>query len=349
MDDPEDISSLFFGDEAAGPARAQALAAALRGKQQLGQLGVLTGDKVLGSVGQQMLRGAQEQQDLIPKAANMRLQRAMEAEKARTEADWRRSQEAHMQQQESIARQQLAQGKYVQGQWGVLNTKTGAVDPYQKPPKEASPQELEKEWKDLTDSLSTTRGRGNLNKEQQQRLYAGDRIRAIAANPDGSPKDLPPSQMAELAAMSAQLAQGSSPTQHAIESMTPSSVGSDASKLQQWLLNEPRGAGQQKFVQLLLDQARREEEVIKPQIRAAQFQAIPNYVHLRGKDKARFEAIAKASGIDPSSIDDAGLERAAQQAASAPHPQADAALKWARENPDDARSARILARLGGAR
>lgn len=308
----DDLSALFFGDEAEGPSNAAALAKALRGQQQLGTLGLLTGDKVLGGVGQQLLRGAQEKQELIPKAANMRLQRAMEAEKARTEAQWRAEQGRHMQQQEAIARQQLAQGKFVQGQWGVLNTKTGDVDPYVKPPKEPSPKDVDADFTALTKAISTSQGRGNINVEQQKRLNASERIKAIAVNPDGTPKNLNPNTMVELAAASAAMISGGSPAMHTIEAMTPSSVGSDWSKIQQWLTNEPAGTDQRKFVQLMLDQANREEETIKPQIRAAQLQALPNYAHLSKKDANRYRSILKSNGIDPDSVDESGLERMKQ-------------------------------------
>lgn len=348
--EPADIASLFFADEESAPQKAAALARALRGQQQLGTLGLLTGDKVLGGVGQQMLANASQQQEAIPRTANMRLQRQMEAQKAQTEADWRHTQAEHMTAQEALGRAQLDANRYKEGALGVIDSRTGKLDQYVKPPKEPTSKELETQWKGLTDALSTTHGRSNLNVEQQKRLYAGDRIKAIAMNPDGTPKDLNPNNMSEVGMLSAALAAGSSPTQHAVESMTPSSVGSDWAKIQQWLTNEPKGAGQQKFVQLMLDQAHREEETIKPQIRAAQLQALPNYAHLSAKDKVRYESLLKSNGIDPSSVDEKGLERVMEKAAGASaHPEANAALEWAKANPTDARAQKILQRLGAGR
>lgn len=325
--DPSEIADLFFGPEDTATAKAQAMANALRGQQQLGQLGMLTGDKVLGGVGKQLFANAGEQQDYIPKAANMRLQRAMEAEKARREQEFQQAQMQHMGAQEQLQRDQMAQGRYtvlaptanspgykVDGKRGIvtqiLDAPPGAM------PKALTENQQEKQWKDFTDAISTTRGRGNISLENQKRLYAGDRIRALAANPDGTPKDLSPNNMAELAMMSAALASGSnSPAQHSIESLTPKSVGSDFAKIKQWLSDEPQGANQQAFVKLMLEQAKREEDVIKPEILKAQLQAVPNYAHLSKKDAVRYQSLLHAAGIDPSTLDENGLEKVVQAAA----------------------------------
>jgi hypothetical protein len=366
--DPADIAALFYGDEASGPEKAAQLAAALRGDTQLGQLGLLTGDKVLGGVGQSLLQGAQAGQQQLEKAANMRLTKAMEAEKQKTEQQFRQSQEAHMTEQERLARQQLAQNHFQFLQptanspgWRA-DPRTGAFIPLtQGPPggdgKPLSQKDIDKEFKDLTDAVSTTRGRGNLNVEQQKRLNASERIKAIAMNPDGSPRDLSPGMMTELAGASAGLITGGSPAEHTIAAMTPSSVGSDWAKIQQWLSNEPAGTGQKKFVQALLDQANREEDVIKPQVRHAQLQAVPNYAHLSKANKARYESILRGVGLDPSTIDENGLE-IQKAAASAPGGGAagggglsakdQKALDWAKKNPTNPMAQDILRLHPGA-
>lgn len=89
--DPGDVSALFFGDEQSAPQRAQALAAALRGQQQLGQLGVLTGDKVIGNAGQSLLKGAADQQGILAQAGQQqqqsRLQRALQEQQAKSQVN----------------------------------------------------------------------------------------------------------------------------------------------------------------------------------------------------------------------------------------------------------------------
>jgi hypothetical protein len=363
--DPADIAALFYGDEATGPEKAQQLAAALRGDTQLGQLGMLTGDKVLGGVGQSLVQGAQQGQQQLEKAANMRLTRAMEAEKQKTEQEFRQSQERHMSAEERFRQQQLAQGRFIvsaptaNSPGFITDAHTGTSHPMLPQPTGASGQplsqkQIEKEFTELTDKISTSRGRGNLNMEQQKRLNASERIKAIAMNPDGSPRDLSPGLMTELAGASAGLITGGSPAEHTIAAMTPSTVGSDWAKIQQWLSNEPHGTSQQKFVQTLLDQAKREEDVIRPQIQSAQLQAVPNYAHLSKVDKRRYEGILKAAGLDPSRIDEQGLliqeAKAAAAAAAgggAPgggglSPADQKAVDWAKKNPTNPDAQNIL-------
>lgn len=321
--DPADIASLFFADEedTSAPAKATALAQALRGQQRNATLLQLTGDKVLGGVGGGMMANAQQGLEAIPKAANMRLQRATEAAKAKTEADWRHTQEQHFTEQDRLERVRLAQDAYSvspanpYGPALKLNKKSGAVEPIEGV---AGPgggltgnQEL-KEWKAFADGISTNRS--GLAKDAQERLNASERLKALVVNPDGSLKNLNPSTMAEVAATSAGIITGGSPAMHTIETMTPKTVGSDWAKIKEWLSGNPQGADQLGFVQLMLNQANREEHIIGGQLRRAQLQGVPNYAHLGKKDKARYESILKGAGIDPASIDERGLEVQAQAA-----------------------------------
>lgn len=276
--EPSDIASLFFGDEESGPAKAQALAQALRGQQQLGQLGLLSGDKVVGGLGKSLLAGAQEQQDLIPKAANMRLQRAMEAEKAKAELAFRQAQEAHMQNQDEYQRQQLAQGKFVQGPLGVLNTRTGALDPYAKPVDQLKEQkDMEAQLGELAKAINRDTGRGSLMPQLQNRLNVSERIKAAATNPDGSVKDLSPAMITELAASTAALLTNGTPGEHSIAAMLPKGRGMKQAEIAEWLTNSPHGAGQQAYIQQMVDLANREEHVIGEQIRSGQLRQLPRF------------------------------------------------------------------------
>lgn len=354
--DPSDISLLFFGDEASGPEHAQALAQALRGQQQMGLMGALSGDKVLSNVGNHLLQGVQQQQDLIPKAANMRLQRAMEAEKQKTEQAFRQAQEAHMAKAEAFQQQQLNQSKYAMGPGGVLNTKSGAVTPWAPgegpPAKGVTATEQEKEWQALGRDTSTYTGRGNLNKENQQRLGNIDRLEAMLGGGDLNAKT--PQQVREATtALASVIANGGSSAMGQIEELTPHTLQAKLANAKQFLLNEPQGAEAQDFLRQILETAAREKDVISKQVHSGQVQKLPVYAHLRGKDKTRFNSILKGAGIDPEAIDDAGLEMKLEKAAAtatpaAAHPQADAAMQWAKDNPNDPRSKAILQKLGEA-
>lgn len=78
-----DLYTLLMDPEAAdAETKAQAMTAALRKQQSLGLLGALTGDKVLGNVGGQLMAQAGEGQARIGDAAKVRLQRALQKEEA---------------------------------------------------------------------------------------------------------------------------------------------------------------------------------------------------------------------------------------------------------------------------
>lgn len=95
MDSYGDILALFSGDEATAQEKAAALAAQLRRQRAAGMLGALTGDKVLGNIGQQQLQQAQGIEQMLGGAAQHRaeqqvgLQKAMAAQKAKLEEEKR--------------------------------------------------------------------------------------------------------------------------------------------------------------------------------------------------------------------------------------------------------------------
>lgn len=81
--DPTNIYDLITSDdEGDAKMRAQALAQALGRDRGMGVLGQLTGDRVLGGLGQNMFAGAQRQEAQLADAGQSRLALAMERRKA---------------------------------------------------------------------------------------------------------------------------------------------------------------------------------------------------------------------------------------------------------------------------
>jgi hypothetical protein len=127
-----DIYSLMMADEPTAQQRAQALAAALRGQQQraqvaraAGSLGMLTGDKVLSRFGagqmqdaQQLEDGVNRQRGQMAEAGQFRLQKAMEAQRAKT------SREQHLAELEARRRQELADRVASNREWDRRNSIT---------------------------------------------------------------------------------------------------------------------------------------------------------------------------------------------------------------------------------
>jgi hypothetical protein len=102
MADDSDLYSMLMGDEPTAQEKALAMAQALRGQrrqadvqQQYGLLGQLSGDKVLGGVGQSLLGAAsngyghiQAGQQLLAQVGEKRLQRGVESERNKALAQY---------------------------------------------------------------------------------------------------------------------------------------------------------------------------------------------------------------------------------------------------------------------
>lgn len=82
---------LFAGDAPVGDEQAKALAAALSRDRHLGQLAMLSGDKVLAPLGQGMFSDADAQRGILARAGQQsgaaKLQRAMQMEQAKQQAE----------------------------------------------------------------------------------------------------------------------------------------------------------------------------------------------------------------------------------------------------------------------
>jgi hypothetical protein len=214
------------------------------------------------------------------------------------------------------------------------------------------PHEIDQDFQKLGEAVSTIRGRANLNRTRQESLDRADRLSALVLGPNGDIANLTPQQVREASTSLASLISNGSVSLSQIEELTPQTLAAKWANVKQKFLNEPQGADAQEFLRNMLETAGRETKVIKQQIHEGQAQGIPAFAHLRKVDPARYNAILKGAGLDPSAVDDSGLERpqaAAPSPTAAPgvqHPQAASALAWAKAHPGDPRAAQILQRLG---
>jgi len=119
----------------------------------------------------------------------------------------------------------------------------------------------DKALKDLGADFNPSSGRAGEFGKNQQRVNASKRVLALAVDENGNARDLNPQQMPELAQSVAALIGGSSTAQAQIEHLLPKSYSKDAAGILQYFTNEPHGAGQQAFVQNMVDTAKREAAV----------------------------------------------------------------------------------------
>ncbi len=134
-----------------------------------------------------------------------------------------------------------------------------------------------------------------LNKPLQERMQTSERIKAIAQNADGTIKNLNPAMIQDLVGATATLISGGHPPESVIHSLIPETTGMSWARIVEKFTNEPHGAGAQKFAQMFVDLANREEKVLEEQIRRNQEREMGAFKGYREKNPDAAAAILKAN------------------------------------------------------
>lgn len=210
-----------------------------------------------------------------------------------------------------------------------------------------------KDWSKFSDAMDPNKARGGNLAKSQAMINASDRVDALFRQfPDNN---IPKAQTTELTtAVAAMVNGGSAQSQHQIDSMVPSSARGSAQDIASWITNEPTGRQQQAFMKMLRETSSRERDVATSQVRQAQAGRLQQFDYLNKNNPQKYRGILQGYGFDPNDIDDSGKYAPKAKATGAgllnapavAHPQADAALKWAKENPNDPDAQLIMKRLG---
>ena len=84
-----------------------------------------------------------------------------------------------------------------------------------------------------------------------------------------------------------------------VESLIPSSIRGNAQKMIEWLVNEPQGLKQQKFVQRMLNDVIREKQIFQGQVQKFARAKVSKYSDVINKYPEEATGIMKSFGIDP--------------------------------------------------
>jgi hypothetical protein len=135
---------------------------------------------------------------------------------------------------------------------------------------------LDKALKDLGADFDPNGGRSGEMGKNQARVNAANRVITLGRDPStDQARNLTPNQMPEMAQSVASLISGNGGgAQAQIEHLLPKSFSRDAAGILQYLTNEPQGAGQQAFVQQMLETADRERDVATQAVQKAAAQRI---------------------------------------------------------------------------
>jgi len=174
------------------------------------------------------------------------------------------------------------------------------------------------------------------------RYQSGQRMKTLINAFDGG--NLPPQQMEELALGMANMIAGSSGTARSqVEALVPSSAMRDAQSFKQWLMNEPMGANQQKFVQMMGHTVDREMNLANEQLNTIRRKRLSAHERFRKTAPDQYANMVGEYGMNPD-----GTPIQSAPANVQPHPQDSVAVAWAKANPKDPRAAKILQLNGGA-
>lgn len=169
----------------------------------------------------------------------------------------------------------------------------------------AMQDKIDKYSKDLKKDLDADATRaGNFGKISEK-VQSSERLETLVkAFSDGN---LPPAQTEELAlGMVSMLAPGGGQSREQVKAVVPHSALGDASKFKNWLFNEPGGANQQKFVQMMADTIAREKETALNQLNNIRASRLPAHARLKSLAPDQYDSLIRSYGIDPSRVDNMG-------------------------------------------
>lgn len=157
---------------------------------------------------------------------------------------------------------------------------------------------------DLEADLDPNKSRSGTLRGNQERLNAAQRLLTLAIDPiTGGPADLIPNQMSELSGSLATLIGGGSSGEGTRRELTPYTKGRSMAELMQWITDKPHGAGQQAFVQQMIDTAKREQGTAQQAIRQGQTQRLSSHLQYLQMFPDQAKAQLESYGFDPDDVD----------------------------------------------
>lgn len=287
-----------------------ALAAALRRREDLGQLFQLTGDKVLAPLGQNLMSSADRGEQRLEGAKQRRLQLNLEAKKDAATEEYRR-QQIDLDKRGLALRQRQAEDEHGRPFQGVDPT-TGTPQLYRmdkrgmpvplgiNAPKSALSELGEDRLKarilgDLGKDLDPNSGKASLPAQSQAAINAAERVETLL----NSPGPITPQRIEELTIMAATVANGGKqPTEAQVKGMLPKTFKGDFAEWTQYVTANPQDAGAQEFLKQVAQQSEREKATAAAQIRRAHLGKLVKHSTAFKMYPDEAGAIAKGAGLE---------------------------------------------------
>jgi len=300
--------------------KALAEAMGLRQQMQLGQIAQVAGGRSMPRLGKSMQEGATDLLRLAESGRNRELQTRLQAKRDDAEQAYR-GQDLELRRL-SLTRDKFrpevitdpATGKEVVG---AFDPATGNIKPtgYAPGTKNSPTAEVRRQslisrasqgmLKDLDPSQY-----GGAIKNQVAARDQAEHILALAQRADGSIVNLDSREQHELALGLAKLIKGGQATQSEGEALIPPKTRqAGVEAIKEWLLNEPRGLNQQKFVERMVHSVERQKAVAEDLINKAKAQRVGAHRKLRELDPEQWEANVISAGLSADNFDEKGVYR----------------------------------------
>lgn len=144
----------------------------------------------------------------------------------------------------------------------------------------------------------------------QGKLVSAEAAQQLIDQGKSQPGGLDSRQIEELAQSTGKLLGGGAAASARIDALVPHTLYGKAQSMQEYLTNNPTGAGQQAFVQRLADTVAREKALAENQKIQFQIEGLPSHARLKNSNPNLYNSILQAKGIDPTVIDDKGRYKA---------------------------------------
>lgn len=292
----------FFGqDDPTDEEQQQALIAALRKQQGLGVLGQLSGDKVLGSLGQNLQQGAQQGQQLAERGKDRKLQLKLEAQKD-ADLQQHRSDVLGEQQREFGQRQQTFNlQRQMSAEAKAERDAERQAASKDKDATRAEEQDL-KERELLGKDITEAHGRGSELVKNTGRRNASQRILGSLLDEHGNVRKDLNTQQAHMFIADVQAMMGASQAEAALKTIVPESLLGNVEGMVQFITGKQRPAHLESLLGPFVDMAKGEEATIAAQNRGLIQQELVTHAPLIKRDKTS-QNMLKVHGVGMEDLD----------------------------------------------
>lgn len=298
----------FFGqDDPTDEEQQQALIAALRKQQGLGVLGQLSGDKVLGSLGQNLQQGAQQGQQLAERGKERKLQLNLEAQKDAQTQQYRT---------DSLDDKQVARAEHAQETKlarDALNLKRqefGAAKAQrdQEVHAVANDRLVGRLENQLQTSLQTGSWTGPIGDQVKAAFQAQHLLTLAKKAKDGSWNDLTDNEQHELAIGFNRLLSGGQGTEATTKSLIPpQNIQAGIQGIKQWFSNEPQGRNQLAFIERTGHSIERQKKVAERLVKEELAKRAGGAQTLKNLAPEVWETHIRNAQLDPAKFDEKGV------------------------------------------